>query len=265
MLREIFYNKTIHILENLDYNTFAKECVDNLKILQNKFQEQYGLDWYENWFYNQETGLLTFSTGETELNFKYFEVGSFSEKSMTWKWAWDNDHTLDKVKETSNLIKEFGQNSNYSKLTDGCFQSDEFEAWEFTAIAAKLTNGIGVYRLVNDDNLKILLVITEFVDNETAQKIKEKYVQCGVHEYRRVAFVCKHLNDTTKVGFEEAFETFEDMELLEDDDFQAWCNECEIVRQNEGEWNDKSMEFAKIKVVCEKCYFEMKELNLGQR
>jgi hypothetical protein len=28
---------------------------------------------------------------------------------------------------------------------------------------------------------------------------------------------------------------------------------------------DKSMPFAKIKLVCEKCYFEMKELNLGCR
>jgi hypothetical protein len=52
---------------------------------------------------------------------------------------------------------------------------------------------------------------------------------------------------------------------LDDDDFQAWCDECEAVSQNEGGWNDKSMEFTNIKVVCEKCYFEMKELNLGHR
>ena len=55
------------------------------------------------------------------------------------------------------------------------------------------------------------------------------------------------------------------MGLLEDDDFQAWCDECEVIRQNEEEWNEKSMEFADIKVVCEKCYFEMKELNLGHK
>ena len=54
------------------------------------------------------------------------------------------------------------------------------------------------------------------------------------------------------------------MELSEDDDFQAWCDECEAVRQDEGEWNDKSMAFAGI-CICEMCYFEMKELNLGHR
>ena len=252
-------------MKTIDYTSFAEKCVEELKALQNKFREDYDVDWYENWFYNQATELLTFSTGDAELNFKYFQVGSFSLKSNTWKWAWNNEHTLDNVKKPTNLIKEFGEKSNYPKLTNGCFQSDEFEAWEFTAIAAKLANGIGVYKPTGNEQLQIFLVITELLNNETAQKIKDKYVHCGAHEYRRSAFVCRHLNNTTKVGFEEAFDTFEDMELADDDDFQAWCNECESVRQKEGEWNDKSMAFAQIKVVCEKCYFEMKELNLGHK
>lgn len=249
----------------MDYNSFAEKCVQDLKVLQDKFQEDYDVDWYDNWFYNQATGLLTFSTGDTELNFKYFDVGSFSQKSNTWKWSWDNAHILTNVKEATKQIKDFGNNLNFLKLTTGCFLSDEFEAWEFTAIAAKLTNGIGAYRPVNDEGLQIFLVVTEFVDKETAQNIKDKFVKCSTHEFRRRAFVCQHLNQATKVGFEEAFETFEDMELLDEDDFQAWCSDCETVRQKEGEWNDKSMAFAQIKVVCEKCYFEMKELNLGHR
>lgn len=252
-------------MDTVDYEKFAKTCVEDLKALQGKFQNEYDVDWYQNWFYNQSTGLLTFSTGELELNFKYLDIGSFSENSGTWKWSWDNDTTLENVKEKVWIVKQFGESSNFTKLTTGCFDSDEFEAWEFTAIAAKLVNGIGVYRPVNDTQLKMFFVIIEHIDNEIAKNIKDKYVSCGTHEYRRRAFVCKHLNHKTKVGFEEAFETFEDMELLEDDDFQAWCDECETIRQKEGEWNDISMAFAGIKLVCEKCYFEMKELNLGYR
>ena len=252
-------------METLDYNDFAQTCIDELKVLQAKFQDDYDVDWYENWFYNQVTGLLTFSTGDIELNFKFIDVGSFSEKSNTWKWSWDNDSTLDNVKEKTNLVREFGIRSNFSKLVNGYFESDEFEAWEFAAIAAKITKGIGVYRPVNDMQLNIFLVVTELIDNVTAQHIKDKYIKCGTHEYRRIAFVCKHLNHVTKVGFEEAFDTFEDMELSDDDDFQAWCSECELVRQKEDGWNEASEAFAEIKLVCEKCYFEMKELNLGHR
>lgn len=252
-------------MRTLDYDTFAATCVAELELLQDDFQNEYDVDWYDNWFYNQSTGLLTFSTGDQELNFKYFDIGSFSENSKTWKWSWDNETTLETIKEQVNIVREFGQEHDFEKLTTGYFDSDEFEAWEFVAIAAKLINGMGVYRPVNDRQLKIFFVITEFVDNERAKNIKDKYVECNAHEFRRRAFVCKHINHMTKVGFEEAFETFEDMELFDDDDFQAWCDECESVRQKEGGWNDKSMEFADIKLVCEKCYFEMKEFNLGHR
>jgi hypothetical protein len=252
-------------LETLDYNEFAEACVQDLKVLQDKFHSEYDIDWYDNWFYNQSTGLLTFSKGDQEVNFKYFSVGSFSEKSNTWKWSWDNNSTLENVKQQVNIVREFGQRSNYERLTTGTFVSDEFEAWEFVAIAAKLTNGIGVYRPVDDRQLKMFFVVTEFISNEEAKNIKDKYVKCDAHDYRRIAFVCKHLNYTSKVGFHEAFETVDDMELSDDDDFQAWCDECEIVRQREGEWNEKSMNFAGIKLVCEKCYFQMKELNLGHK
>lgn len=250
--------------KNLDYQSFAETCAEELTVLQNRFKDQYDVDWYNSWFYNQSTGLLTFSTGEVEINFKYVDVGSFSNNSHTWKWSWDNDTTLEKVKEKINIVRSFGEKSNYEKLITGTFPSDEYEAWEFTAIAAKLINGIGVYRPVTEKGLQIYFVVTEFVDNETAKQIKQKYVECRKHEYNRVAFVCKHLIGKDKVGFNEAFDTYEDMELEEDDDFQAWCDECEAVRQEEGEWNERSMAFADIKLVCEKCYFEIKALNLDE-
>lgn len=249
----------------MDYVEFAEKCVVELNVLQAKFKNDFELTWYEDWYYDQATGLLTFSTDDKQLNFKFVSIGSYSEKSHTWKWSWDNTTTLDNVKEPTKLIRDFGQRSDFSKLTEGYFPSEEVEAWEFVAIAAKILNGIGVYRPVNDTGLKIFLVITEFVDNETAQTIKDRYIECQAHEKQRSAFVCNHLIGANKVGFNEAFDTVEDMELGEDDGFQAWCDQCEAKRQKEGEWNDNSQALVEIKLVCEKCYFEMKEINLGHR
>ncbi len=248
-------------MENTEYNFFAEKCVDELKVLQDKFQKDYDLSWYENWFYEQVTGLLTFSTNETELNFKFFEIGTFSKNSNTWMWAWHNEDILDNIKEKSFEIRNFGNKSKFPKLSNGHFVSNETEAWEFAAISAKLTNAIGVYRLV-DEHLLVFLVLTEFVDKDKAQKIKDKFINCETHDTERIAFVCGHLNKHTKVGFEESFETFQNMELGEDDEFQAWCSECEIERQKTNGWNETSMAFAEIKLVCEKCYFEMKAVNV---
>lgn len=237
----------------------------SLKSLQAELHKQYNIDSYENWWYDQHTGLFTFSTGgEKELNFKYVEVGTFSEKSATWMWAWHNESILDKARKPSEAIKEFGGTHCFEKLTTGTFESDEYDAWEFAAIALELLGGKGVYRPVSE-KLKHFFILQELIPNDEARAIKDKYVACNAHEKGRLAFVCQHLNSKTKTGFNEAFETVEGMELEEDDDFQAWCDLCEDVRLAEGEWNETSMAFAKIKIVCENCYFDMKEFNLGSR
>lgn len=77
----------------------------------------------------------------------------------------------------------------------------------------------------------------------------------------RAAFVCQHLLDEKSIGFNEAFET--DPAIEEDDDYQAWCDECEKVRLKAGEWTDSAMTFANIKVVCNQCYFEIKGRKLS--
>jgi hypothetical protein len=66
---------------DMDYDNFASECVEELKILQEKFRRDYNLNSYENWFYDQDTALLTLSTNEDKVQFRYFQVGTFSEKS----------------------------------------------------------------------------------------------------------------------------------------------------------------------------------------
>jgi len=62
-------------------------------------------------------------------------------------------------------------------------------------------------------------------------------------------------------GFNEAFESSFGMELDEKSEFQAWCDECEKVRMKFNGWNEDSEKFAQIKLVCENCYFELKEFN----
>ena len=41
----------------------------------------------------------------------------------------------------------------------------------------------------------------------------------------------------------------------------TWCGECEKVRIKNNGWNEISEGFAKIKLVCEDCYFDLKRFN----
>lgn len=246
----------------MNYIEFLEESFKLLKRKQKGLYEKYDIDSYANWYYDQATGLITFSSESKEINFRYYSVGTYSKKTNTWKWSWDNEHTLNKVKERLEEVKSFGEENGFSKLTKGCFESEMEEGWDFTSISCKLLNGIGAYRPETED-LYIFMILYEFVEEEDAKEEKDKFVNCNEHQRGRRAFICQHLKKNSKLGFEEAFDTFEGMEFeFKDDDFQAWCDECERVRIKTDGWNEESMAFTSIKLVCEKCYFEIKESNI---
>lgn len=91
--------------------------------------------------------------------------------------------------------------------------------------------------------------------------MQEKKVECKNHGLSNAAFICQHLTKNKKTGF---YEPLRD-NLEPSEELQAWCDECEKVRSTEGEWNDNSESFAKIKLICAECFFEIKKFNLESK
>ncbi|MCX8524284.1 hypothetical protein OF897_10215 [Chryseobacterium formosus] len=247
-----------------NYDEFAEAELQKLIPLQEKFKQEYDLDSFANWFYESDASILRlYNDDEDEIFFKYIPIGSYSLSSETWMWSWFNNSSAESNKSETLKIKQFGKEHNYKKLIDGTFASDKYDGWEFLATGLSILGGIGVYK-VNSENLENYFLLTEIIEDKSSEeirKIKQKIVDCENHGLGRPAFVCQHLNRETPNGFKEAFETSLGMELDEDDDFQAWCDDCEKVRSENKGWNDETMEFAKIKLVCEECYFDLKEFN----
>ncbi|MCQ4139418.1 DUF6882 domain-containing protein [Chryseobacterium sp. EO14] len=246
-----------------DYEKFSKQKLDELIKIQDRFKDSFKIDSYANWFYDIETEVLRlYNNDEDEIFFKYISVGTFSLKSKTWMWNWFNNSSIEKSKSQLLAIKEIGIENRFTKLIEGTFPSDEFDGWELTAICLDFFHGIGAYK-VETSGLEQYLLIIDTADKESVEvkKLKQKTVDCVHHGYSRPAFVCQHLTLETPKGFEEAFETYKGMELDEEDDFQAWCSKCEKVRIEHDGWNEESESFAKIKLICENCYFELKEFN----
>jgi hypothetical protein len=242
------------------YSDIAKEAIADFKNLQESFRKDFSIDHYSNWFYNQSTELLRLYNESEEAYFKYIPIGSFSKNSKTWLWAWKNEDSVEQSKYDTLIIQHYGVDNDFDKLSDGHFESDEYEGWEFTAIAHRFLGGIGGYK-VTTDHLEKYFLIMEKKESDEVKAIVDKLIECSAHGTIRGAFICQHLNREVKTGFEEAFPTYRGMVLEEDDDLQAWCDECEKVRIQQDGWNDESMEFARIKLVCERCYFEIKDFN----
>jgi len=227
--------------------------------LQDEFMKSYDIESYEDWFYDHGIGVFQFKSHRGEnLYFKYIEVGSFSTNTNTWNWSWDNNSTPMRVRYGIEQIKEFGEANQFDKLTKGLFEGDEYTGWAMTAIANRLLGSIGSYR-VPQDHLFIYFIFTKELNQGEYHTLKKNLILCDRHESGRIAFVCQHLIQNPRSGFHEAFES---NPLFEpDDDYQAWCDECENIRMKEGEWNNASMAFANIKLVCNQCYFEIKARN----
>lgn len=85
-------------------------------------------------------------------------------------------------------------------------------------------------------------------------------VECGVHGTSSATFICRHLSEGEKLGFNVGF----DPDIPDDLYPDAWCDQCDAVLEQEGEWNDTSKAFADIKLVCAGCYCAIREKNWKQ-
>lgn len=248
-------------MKNEAFEKFKDACVEQLSPLQDEFMELYDINSYEHWFYDHGIGAFHFKSDDgRNLYFKYVSVGSYSTEKNTWMWSWENKSIPWHVKRRLEKVRAYGEDNEFYDLSLGLLENgDEYTGWALTAITVKLLNAIGAYR-VPQKHLFIYFVFTNELTQEEYDALKDKYIECDTHGTARVAFVCQHLLKGSNLGFNEAFES---NPLIEpDDDYQAWCDECEKAWEKEGEWNETSMDFAKIKLVCDQCYFETKRRNL---
>ena len=242
------------------FENFKDGCCQQISAMQDAFVESHDINSYENWFFYENFGVFHFQSNDgRNLYFNYTLAGSFSTKTNTWKWSWDNEYLKESERRDIDKVRVYGLDNGYEQLSTGLIDGDEYTGWAMTSVAAKVLNAIGVYRFP-ENHLFFYLIFTGVLREEEYNALKEKYtVTCGAHGARRAAFVCQHLNGDTYTGFHEPFES--DPLIEADDDYQAWCDECEKVRLREGEWNDVSEGFANIRLICDQCFFQIKARN----
>src|SRR5687767_14368432 len=86
-------------LDTISFEDLSEKAYDYLNKQQEICNSVYKMGSYQNWFYDQLTGELTFSdNGIKKLIVDYEEVGSVSEVTNTFLWAWANPHLEEKIK-----------------------------------------------------------------------------------------------------------------------------------------------------------------------
>ncbi len=74
-------------------------------------------------------------------------------------------------------------------------------------------------------------------------------IECSTHGQCQATYVCSHLpGESAGLGFNRD-------EPTEENPFpDAWCDDCEIIREGSGGWNEQSEKLAQIVMLCSGCY-----------
>lgn len=81
-------------------------------------------------------------------------------------------------------------------------------------------------------------------------------VACDRHGPGRMAFVCRHLVHGSRLGFYHS-----DNGPYPD----AWCGACDAVMMRTGHWTARAQRFAGIRIVCHRCYVNIRRRNRERR
>ena len=83
-------------------------------------------------------------------------------------------------------------------------------------------------------------------------KADDETVHCERHGPARLAFVCQHLIVGSGLGFWHSGSRLEP---------SAWCDACDALMMRTGHWTEEAEESAGIKVVCRRCYANIRRRN----
>ena len=131
----------------LEPSVFVKQSVAGLRTQTSTHAATWHLGEEASWDADQKTGLLrfTFADGtiaEADLQI----VGTYNTLDGTFLWGWDHPSVAEPLRKHAILAKEFGAKQGLAKFTERKVKCSEDEAWEFTAVAARLAKANGAYR-----------------------------------------------------------------------------------------------------------------------
>ena len=133
------------------WDTFVAECCNDLATKNEELWEKFSLASYKRWDWDQDSAEIVFSNdGVPGVIARIAFVGSFSNKSASWLWAWANFNLLDAIREPTIAVRDFGEQRNFVPLTTPKWPATEEDGWHMAAVAARVLGAQGVYRTPAD-------------------------------------------------------------------------------------------------------------------
>lgn len=127
---------------------FLKKCVEKMNDKQQLFMEQYDFGKKHNKFifFPNKNKFFMFNdkTKKVFLEARFQVIGTYSEVSNTWRWAWSNRFIPHNLRKTAIKLQEFGEINKIDLFTQPKIKDDNM-GYIFTAVGMELSKGKGFY------------------------------------------------------------------------------------------------------------------------
>lgn len=129
-------------------NIFLKKCVETMKLKQDKLMKTYKFGNEGNNFiiFPNKSKFYMFNENTNNVFFeaKIQIIGTYSEKSKTWRWGWSNRFVPLECKKTALKIMDFGKANKIEMLSQPKVKGENM-GHIFTALGMELSNARGYY------------------------------------------------------------------------------------------------------------------------
>ncbi len=232
-----------------EFSKFRHEAVHALIRLNESCDRDFQLSSWPRWDYDFEHGTLTFSKDDIPRVVAHIRVvGTTSQSSGTWLWSWANSSLPAEVTDEMLRVRAFGEKENLPELVEPSATDDEYLGWAMTAITARVLDSKGAYRCPGKDGF-IYLVYTDLsLAERSTSRPHANQIKCSTHGSGHGTYVCEHLISNP----EQQWLSDNASELKRWPD--AWCEACDGVFHEQGEWNDQNESKINIQLLCHHCY-----------
>ena len=153
-----------------EYDRLVTEAMSYLNERQDSIDSEFGFGKLQHSAWDQRTGQLTFtdSAGGRKVVAEIQMIGSFSKTKGTWMWAWANPSVRGPVKSGAETVRRYGQQYRIRQLTAREWPAKTREAWEMTAVSARVLNAQGAYRTEDEDGITYMVITSIDLAGEPA-------------------------------------------------------------------------------------------------
>ena len=106
-------------------------------------------------------GTLSFSSPDKEvLTLSAFPLGTYSEKTQTWMWAWSNQSIPQHQAQKTEILKDLAQETGIEAFEHEGLEGEMDDIWTLIAFALTKFNTIGCYVCpIDEDDTSIIFMI----------------------------------------------------------------------------------------------------------